>query len=61
MIGFLRGKKTYLVGAGWIVWGVWTFAVEGNEQEGIRRVMEGVSLITLRAGVAKKEPAVAGE
>jgi len=53
MISFLRGKKTYLMGIGWIVWGVWNYLVEGNHAEGIQRILEGISLITLRAGVAK--------
>ena len=54
MIAYLQGKKTYLMGIGWIAWGVWTYAIEGDAAEGVRRVMEGLSLITLRAGVAKK-------
>jgi hypothetical protein len=53
MIQFLRGKKTYLTGAGWVAWGLWTYLVEGNPVDGMQRILEGVSLIALRAGVAK--------
>lgn len=53
MIAFLRGKKTYIMGAGWVLWGLWIYLVEGNPVDGVQRVMEGVSLITLRAGVSK--------
>jgi len=53
MIGFLRGRKTYIVGVGWILWGFWNYLVEGNPADGIQRILEGVSLITLRAGVSK--------
>lgn len=48
-----RGKKTYLIGIGWVLWGAWSYLVEGDQAEGVRRVMEGLSLITLRAGVSK--------
>jgi len=53
MLEFLRGKKSYLVGAGWMLWGVWTYVVEGDPAAGIQRFMEGFGLITLRAGVTK--------
>lgn len=53
MIGFLRGKKTYIIGIGWIIWGLWNYVVESNPTDGVQRIMEGVSLITLRAGVTK--------
>ena len=54
MIEKIRGRKTYLVGIGWLLWGVWSYLIEGNQAEGVQRVMEGVSLITLRAGVSKR-------
>lgn len=57
MIDFLRGKKSYLLGAGWVLWGVWTYAVEGDPASGVQRIMEGIGLIALRAGVKKAEPA----
>ena len=53
MIAFLRGKKTYIMAIGWIAWGLWNYVVDGNATEGLQRVMEGVSLIALRAGVTK--------
>ncbi len=53
MIKFLKGKKSYVLGAGWMLWGIWTYAVEGDPATGIQRVMEGFGLITLRAGVKK--------
>jgi hypothetical protein len=55
MIGFLRGKKSYFLGAGWVLWGVWTYSVEGDPATGVQRIMEGIALITLRAGVKKAE------
>ncbi len=57
MINFLRGRKSYIIGTGWILWGVWTYAVEGDQPTGIQRILEGVGLITLRAGVKKVESA----
>ncbi|HQI77618.1 MAG TPA: hypothetical protein PK384_13985 [Candidatus Latescibacteria bacterium] len=60
MIGFLRGKKTYFVAAGWIAWGIWTYAVERDPVAGTQRILEGVSLITLRAGVAKRGAGLEG-
>lgn len=53
MIGWLRGKKTYITGVAWILWGAWMYFVLGQHSEGAQRIMEGFSLIFLRAGVAK--------
>jgi len=39
MIGFLRGKKTYFVAAGWIAWGIWTYAVERDPVAGTQRIL----------------------
>ena len=50
---WLKGKKTYITGAAWIVWGVFQFLVEGQQAEGAQRVLEGVSLLALRAGISK--------
>ena len=40
--------------------GVWTYAVEGDQPTGVQRILEGVGLITLRAGVKKVETARPG-
>ncbi len=53
MMAFLRGRKSYFIGAGWVLWGVWTYVVEGDPASGVQRIMEGVGLVTLRAGVSK--------
>lgn len=52
-MSWFRGKKTYITGIAWIAWGAWLFAVEGQQAAGAQKVMEGVSLLTLRAGVTK--------
>ena len=53
MITWLRGKKTYITGVAWVLWGAWMYFVLGQHSEGAQRIMEGLSLIFLRAGVAK--------
>ena len=53
MLKFLRGKKTYVIGSAWIIWAAWLFIVENEQAEAGRRLMEGLALITLRAGVTK--------
>jgi len=57
MISMIRGKKTYFLGVGWIIWGVWSYVIENNEVEGIQRIMEGLGLVTLRAGISKHKTA----
>jgi hypothetical protein len=57
MIALLQGKKTYITGLAMIAWGLWTYFVEQNVVDGTRIVLEGVGLMTLRAGVTKSGPA----
>jgi hypothetical protein len=52
MLQWLSGKKTYLLGGAVVAWGVFLFAT-GNQEEGSRRVIEGLALVFLRQGVAK--------
>jgi hypothetical protein len=58
VIGFLKGKKSYVLGAGWVLWGIWTYTVEGDPATGFQHIMEGIGLITLRAGVKKSAAVV---
>ena len=57
MIALLQGKKSYVTGVAMIAWGAWLFLVEGNHEQGLQLVLNGVGLMTLRAGVAKTVPA----
>lgn len=52
MFGWLKGKKTYITGAGLILWGVFEY-VTGDQASGANHVLEGVGLMTLRAGITK--------
>lgn len=47
IINFLKGKKTYIIGALMI-----TLGILQNESQ---MILEGISFITLRAGVSKLE------
>ena len=53
LIGWLKGKKTYFLGAGSVLWGLFTWLVLEDETTGWQRILDGLSLLTLRAGVAK--------
>lgn len=48
---FLKGKKTYIVGSLMIILGL----LQGNNE----LILQGLGLLTLRAGIAKTEQAVA--
>ena len=50
----LRGRKTYLAGAALVAYGVFVY-FQGQQSEGVRNVLEGLSIIFLRAGVSKME------
>jgi hypothetical protein len=52
-VNWLKGRKTYITGVAWIAWGAWMFVIDGNQAAGAQKVLEGVSLLTLRAGVSK--------
>ena len=52
-MGWLKGKKTYVTGVAWILWGAFQFLIEGEQADGAQRVLEGISLLTLRAGISK--------
>ena len=60
MLRFLRGRKTYLCGIGWVLWGLYLIIVVEPPQteEGLKKILEGLSLIFLRASVAKATPSV---
>ncbi len=49
---WLKGRKTYVTGVAWMLWGAWSYFVEGDPAGGVQRFMEGLGLITLRAGVS---------
>jgi len=53
LIGWLKGKKTYFLGVGSVLWGLFTWLVLEDETTGWQRILDGLSLLTLRAGVAK--------
>lgn len=48
----LNGKKTYIVGACIIIYGI-GLCVQGQTEQGMSRILEGLGLIFLRNGVAK--------
>lgn len=52
IIAFLKGKKTYIVAALMIVLGL----LQGDNQ----LILEGLGILTLRAGIKKTENAIAG-
>ena len=49
----LKGRKSYITGVAWVLWGAWSYFVEEDRASGVQRMMEGLGLITLRAGVSK--------
>lgn len=51
-MNWLRGKKTYVVGAGMVVYGAWLYVVENRQVEGTQMVLAGLAAIFLRNGVA---------
>ena len=53
MLAFLRGRKTYLTGAGTLLYAVWVYAVEEDHARAVNLAIAGLSLIFLRAGVSK--------
>ena len=55
---WLKGRKTYITGAAWLAWGAWLFLVDGDQAAGAQKFLEGLSLLTLRAGVSKAAAAM---
>lgn len=53
IINWLKGKKTYLIGAGLIAMGIYNCAT-GDVDQGAQQIGEGFAVMTLRAGIAKK-------
>ena len=52
MLGWLKGKKTYITGAGLILWGIFE-CVTGDTGTGAGHIGEGVLAMSLRAGISK--------
>lgn len=53
MIAFLRGKKTYIMGGGMILYGLWVYLIEEDRARGVNLILAGWTTIFLRAGVSK--------
>ncbi|MGB1215385.1 MAG: hypothetical protein ACPG4X_18595 [Pikeienuella sp.] len=60
MFESLKGKKAYIVGGLMVLNGIAAFAGFGMEgagpDDGLRMVMEGFGIMTIRAGIAKVSP-----
>lgn len=52
MIEWLQGKKTYIIAVGMIVYGL-TLLIQGQQEQGIKVIMEALGLGALRSGVTK--------
>jgi hypothetical protein len=55
MLTMLSGYKTYLIGTAIVAYGV-ALLWQGQNEQGMSRIMEGLGLIFLRQGVAKVIP-----
>lgn len=49
----VKGKKTYLIGFGYVLWGAYLFATTGDAATATEKIGEGLAFMALRAGVSK--------
>lgn len=55
MMTYLSGKKTYIIGGITVAYGIALFFTDQREK-GLQTILEGIALMTLRAGITKSGP-----